>query len=196
MRAMTPQRNKAIRGKATSARRNAKRVTGRLALAAVLLSAPAACTVPWDQATVNQTAEGQAAGEKAATQTATAAAAAASASASAKPSASAAATKAPAAAGATAALQRTMTDVLGSVVAANPKPATADITAALTAAGVPARSLEVSAGRTPTGLEVDSMEAAAVQAKECVIGQIREGKVTVTVLPALSNGKCFVGAPA
>jgi hypothetical protein len=87
-----------------------------------------------------------------------------------------------------------MTDVLGRVVAANPKPATADITAALTAAGVPARSLEVSAGRTPTGLEVDSMEAAAVQAKECVIGQIRDGKVTVAVLPALSNGKCFVGA--
>lgn len=40
------------------------------------------------------------------------------------------------------------------------------------------------------------MEAAAVQAKECVIGQIRDGKVTVAVLPALSNGKCFVGAPA
>lgn len=89
-----------------------------------------------------------------------------------------------------------MADVLGSVVAANPRPATADITAALTAAGVSARSLEVSAGRTPTGLEVDSMEAAAVQAGECVIGQIRDGKVTVAVLPALSNGKCFVGAPA
>jgi protein tyrosine phosphatase (PTP) superfamily phosphohydrolase (DUF442 family) len=100
------------------------------------------------------------------------------------------------AAGTTAKLQQTMTDVLGSVVAANSKPATADITAALTAAGVSARHLEVSAGRTPTGLDVDSMEAAAVQGKECVIGQIRDGKVTVAVLPALSNGKCFVGAPA
>jgi hypothetical protein len=185
---MTLQRNKAFRGKPTGARGNAKRVSGRLALAAVLLSALAACAAPGDQATVNRTAEGQTAGEKAATQSATAASASAS--------ASAAAAKAPAPAGATAALQRTMTDVLGSVVAANSKPATAEITAALTAAGVPARNLEVSAGRTPTGLDVDSMEAAAVQGKECVIGQIREGKVTVAVLPALSNGKCFVGAPA
>ena len=183
---MTLRRNSAFRGEATGAREangaggNAKDVAGRLALAAVLLSALAACTAPGDQATVNQ----------AATQSATAA------SAPAKPPASAAVTKAPAAAGTTAKLQQTMTDVLGSVVAANSKPATADITAALTAAGVPARNLEVSAGRTPTGLDVDSMEAAAVQGKECVIGQIRDGKVTVAVLPALSNGKCFVGAPA
>lgn len=187
---MTLQRNEAFRGKATGARANAKWVTGRLALAAVVLSALAACTAPGDQVAVSPAAEGQAAGEQAAPQSAAAA------SAPAKPSASAAATTPAAAAGATAALQRTMTDVLGTVVAANPKPAAADLTAALTAAGVPARSLEVSAGRTPTGLEVDSMEAAAVQGKECVIGQIREGRVTVAVLPALSNGKCFVGAPA
>ena len=185
MRATTIQRNKALRGNATYARGNARKVAGRLALAVVVVSL-AACTAPADQATGNKTAEAQTAGEKAATLSATVA------TASATPSASAAATKA--ASGATAALQRTMADVLGSVVAANSKPATADITSALTAAGVPARSLEVSAGRTPTGLEVDSMEAAVVQAKECVIGQIRDRKVTVTVLPALSNGKCFVGA--
>ncbi|MGN7250118.1 DUF6993 domain-containing protein [Arthrobacter sp. SAFR-014] len=183
MRATTLQRNKALRGNATGALGNAKKVTGRLALAVVVVSL-AACTAPGDQATVHQTTEAPAAGEQAATQ--------ATAKPSAKPSAPAAATKD--ASAATAALQRTMAVVLESVVAANPKPATADITSALTAAGVPARSLEVSAGRTPTGLEVDSMEAAAVQAKECVIGQIRDGKVTVTLLPALSNGKCFVGA--
>ncbi|MBT2552355.1 hypothetical protein J7I89_04820 [Arthrobacter sp. ISL-5] len=89
-----------------------------------------------------------------------------------------------------------MTDALGSLTAGNPKPGTEQITAALTAAGVPARTLEVSAGRTPTGLDVDSIEAAAVRGKDCVVGQIRDGKVTVTVLPVLSNGKCFVGAPA
>ncbi|MFE5837887.1 DUF6993 domain-containing protein [Arthrobacter sp. NPDC056493] len=166
-------------------------VASRLALAVALLSVLAACTAPGDQATVNQAAEGQAAGTQAAKQSASQ-----SAPTSAGASAPASAATASASAGATAALQRTMTDVLGQVVAANPKPATADIAAALTAAGVPARSLEVSAGRTPTGLEVDSMEAAAVQANECVIGQIRDGKVTVAVLPALSNGKCFVGAPA
>jgi hypothetical protein len=88
-----------------------------------------------------------------------------------------------------------MADALGSLAAGNPKPGTEQITAALTAAGVPARTLEVSAGRTPTGLDVDSIEAASVQGKDCVFGQIRDGKVTVTVLPVLSNGKCFVGAP-
>lgn len=186
MRATTLQRNHALRGNATGAWGNTTRVTGRLALAVVLLSALAACTGSGDQATVSQPAAAQAA---------TGASALAKPS-STSPATNAPATGAPAAAASTAALQRTMTDVLGSVVAANSKPASADITAALTAAGVPARNLEVSAGRTPTGLDVDSMEAAAVQGKECVIGQIREGKVTVAVLPALSNGKCFVGAPA
>jgi hypothetical protein len=89
-----------------------------------------------------------------------------------------------------------MSDALGAVAAGTPKPGVEQIKQALTAAGVPAASLEVSAGRTPTGLDVDSMEAAAVLGKECVIGQIRNGKVTVTVLPVLANGKCFVGAPA
>lgn len=193
IRATTLQRNNAHRSTATGVRGKASGIAGRLAVAIVLLPALAACTAAGDQATVGQPAgSGQAAP--------------ATTAASAKPSASAAApgalaSSAPAAgsgasAGSTAALQRTITDVLGSVIKANAKPAQADITAALTAAGVPAKNLEVSAGRTPTGLEVDSMEAAAVQGKECVVGQIREGKVAVTVLPALSNGKCFVGAPA
>jgi hypothetical protein len=97
---------------------------------------------------------------------------------------------------ATAKLQKIMTDTLGAVAAAAPKPGTEQIRQALAAAGVPAATLEVSAGSTPTGLDVDSIEAASVQGKECVIGQIRNGKVTVTVLPVLASGKCFVGAPA
>ena len=87
-----------------------------------------------------------------------------------------------------------MTDALGAVVSGTPKPGTEQITQALTAAGFPAATLEVSASRTPTGLDVDSVEAAAVQGRKCVIGQIRDGKVTVTVLPVLASGKCFVGA--
>ena len=97
---------------------------------------------------------------------------------------------------ATAQLQKTMTDTLGAVAAAAPTPGTEQVRHALTAAGVPAATLEVSAGRTPTGLDVDSIEAASVQGRECVIGQIRDGKVTVTVLPVLASGKCFVGAAA
>ncbi|MFJ5694521.1 DUF6993 domain-containing protein [Arthrobacter sp. NPDC093125] len=104
------------------------------------------------------------------------------------------ATPSAAAGGPLATAQRKMTDALGAVVSGTPKPGTEQITQALTAAGFPAATLEVSASRTPTGLDVDSVEAAAVQGRECVIGQIRDGKVTVTVLPVLASGKCFVGA--
>lgn len=92
------------------------------------------------------------------------------------------------------AAKKKMTDALAAVAAGSPKPGTEQIRQALTAAGFPAATLEVTASRTPTGLDVDSVEAAAVQGGECVIGQIRDGKVTVTVLPVLASGKCFVGA--
>jgi hypothetical protein len=96
----------------------------------------------------------------------------------------------------TAKLQKTMSDTLGVVASGSPKPEAEQIRQALTAAGVPAATLEVSASRTPTGLDVDSIEAAALQGRDCVIGQIRDGKVTVAVLPVLAGGKCFVGAQA
>lgn len=66
--------------------------------------------------------------------------------------------------------------------------------AALTGAGIAPSALEVSVSRTPTGLEVDAIEAAALQGKDCVIGQIRDGSVSVTILPVLASGRCFVGA--
>ncbi|MNJ05760.1 hypothetical protein D3C73_1673000 [compost metagenome] len=47
--------------------------------------------------------------------------------------------------------------------------------------------------RTPRGLEVDAMEAAAQTGESCIMGQIRDGGVVVTVLPVLATGKCFVG---
>jgi hypothetical protein len=106
----------------------------------------------------------------------------------------AAATPSAAAGGALTAAQKKMTDTLAALAAGTPKPGTEEIRQALTAAGFPASTLEVSAGKTPTGLDVDSIEAAAVQGRDCVIGQIRDGKVTVTVLPVLAGGKCFVGA--
>jgi hypothetical protein len=94
---------------------------------------------------------------------------------------------------ATTRLRDTVTNALRGVAAANPKPGQEQVAAALTGAGVPAASLQLSAGRTPTGLEVDAIEAAALQGGDCVIGQIREGTVAVTVLPVLATGKCFVG---
>lgn len=97
-------------------------------------------------------------------------------------------------AGATAALRTKVTDVLGRLAAGTPKPSTAQVRDALGGAGVAAGLLEVSESATPTGLAADSIEAAVRQGKDCVIGQVREGAVTVTVLPVLASGKCFVGS--
>ena len=172
-RAMTPETKSGSKG-------YAGRMSGRFALAVLLLSSLAACS--------------SGASQQPGPDSAASGGASSGASSAATPASSAAAQAT--AAAATARLQRTMADALGSLTAGNPKPGTEQITSALTAAGVPARTLEVSAGRTPTGLEVDSIEAASVQGKDCVVGQIRDGKVSMTVLPVLSSGKCFVGAPA
>lgn len=95
---------------------------------------------------------------------------------------------------ATAVLRTKLTDVLGRLAAGTPKPSTAQVRDALIGAGVAAGSLAVSESTTPTGLAADSIEAAVRQDKDCVIGQVREGSVTVTVLPVLASGKCFVGS--
>ncbi|MDI3195136.1 hypothetical protein QK290_11945 [Pseudarthrobacter sp. AL07] len=93
-------------------------------------------------------------------------------------------------------LKQTVTDALGRLAAGTPRPATAQMTDALTGAGIAVAALEVSASRTPTGLEADAIEAAVLQGTKCVVGQVRDGSVTVIVLPVLASGKCFVGAPA
>lgn len=96
---------------------------------------------------------------------------------------------APAVAATTAAVE----SALKKLVASSPKPDREAVRAALAAAGIPQASLEVSVSRTPTGLDVDAMEAAALTGESCVMGQIRDGGVVVTVLPVLATGKCFVG---
>ncbi|GGH98705.1 hypothetical protein GCM10007170_31850 [Arthrobacter liuii] len=100
----------------------------------------------------------------------------------------------PADAAATETVKRTVTDALDKLAAGTPKPATAQVSEALTGAGIAPAVQQVSQSRTPTGLEADAIEAAVLQGKDCVIGQIREGAVTVTVLPVLASGKCFVGS--
>ncbi|MET3370053.1 UNVERIFIED_CONTAM: ABC-type transport system substrate-binding protein [Jeotgalibacillus campisalis] len=82
---------------------------------------------------------------------------------------------------------------LKTLVAGNPKPDRETLRAALVSAGIPNANVEVSVSRTPTGLDVDAMEAAALTGDSCVMGQIRDGGVVVTVLPVLATGKCFVG---
>ncbi|MDQ0673207.1 hypothetical protein QFZ36_000768 [Pseudarthrobacter siccitolerans] len=97
-------------------------------------------------------------------------------------------------AAATETAKKTVTDALGRLAAGSPKPATAQVADALTGAGIAPAALQVSQSRTPTGLEADAIEAAVLQGKDCIIGQVRDGAVTVTVLPLLASGKCFVGS--
>lgn len=95
---------------------------------------------------------------------------------------------------ATSAMKQTVADALNRLAAGTPKPATAQVAEALTGAGVAPAALEVSASRTPTGLAADAIESAVLQGADCVFGHIRDGSVTVTVLPVLASGKCFVGS--
>lgn len=95
---------------------------------------------------------------------------------------------------AAAGLRTQVTDVLGRLAAGTPKPSRAQVRDALAGAGIDPGSLEVTESVTPTGLAADSIEAAVLQGKDCVIGQVREGAVTVTVMPVLASGKCFVGS--
>lgn len=93
----------------------------------------------------------------------------------------------------TAALKQTMESALKSIAAASPKPAQDAVRAQLVSAGIPGSAVEVSASKTPTGLDVDAIAAAARLDKDCVMGEIRDGQVSVSVLPVLASGKCFVG---
>lgn len=74
------------------------------------------------------------------------------------------------------------------------KPNTGQVVEALAAAGFTGPGVEVTATRTPTGLEADAVESAVLQDDDCIIGHVREGTVTVTVLPVLATGRCFVGS--
>lgn len=93
----------------------------------------------------------------------------------------------------TAALKQTVESVLKTIAADTAKPAQDALRSQLVSAGIPASAVEVSTSKTPTGLDVDAIEAAARLDKDCVMGEIRDGQVSVSVLPVLASGKCFVG---
>ncbi|MFE4227149.1 DUF6993 domain-containing protein [Arthrobacter sp. NPDC056886] len=73
------------------------------------------------------------------------------------------------------------------------QPQTAGIRATLVKAGIPAGDVEVTAGRTPTGLAADAVEAGVRDASSCIVAQIRNGSVAVSVLPILASGRCLAG---
>ncbi len=74
------------------------------------------------------------------------------------------------------------------------QPQTAGIRESLVNAGIPAGDVEVTARRTPTGLAADAVEAGVRDGSSCIVAQIRNGSVTVSVLPVLASGRCLVGA--
>ena len=84
-------------------------------------------------------------------------------------------------------------DALDSLAAQTPEPGAEELRAAFVSAGAEAGAVEVSIDTTPTGLEVDAMTGAVPIGESCVFGHIRDGAVTVTQLPVLADGLCFVG---
>ncbi|WP_420713938.1 DUF6993 domain-containing protein [Arthrobacter sp. H14-L1] len=76
----------------------------------------------------------------------------------------------------------------------SPQPESGQVQAALTGVGILPAMTEVSASRTPTGLKADGVEAGVLSGTQCVMAKIRDGQVSVAVLPVLPSGKCFVGS--
>ncbi|WP_235563221.1 DUF6993 domain-containing protein [Arthrobacter sp. Soil782] len=91
------------------------------------------------------------------------------------------------------ALTSSLEDSLSSLAAETADPDAEALLAAFEAAGADPRSVEVSIDTTPTGLQVDAMTAAVPLGDTCVFGHIRDGSSTVTQLPVLASGRCFVG---
>lgn len=83
---------------------------------------------------------------------------------------------------------------LTTLAAGSKTPNREQMMAAMVKAGAVGEKVELSLDITPTGLAVDAIEAATPVAEECVIGQVRDGHVTVTILPVLASGLCFVGS--
>ncbi|MBT1002789.1 hypothetical protein KIH31_09240 [Paenarthrobacter sp. DKR-5] len=82
---------------------------------------------------------------------------------------------------------------LQALAASSPQPSRDQVKAALVKAGAAPAAIEVSASTTPTGLAVDALTAAVLDGRQCVMGQVRSGTVSTTVLPVLANGRCFIG---
>lgn len=86
-----------------------------------------------------------------------------------------------------------VTEALNSIAALTPEADAEALRAAFETAGIDPAAVEVSLDTTPTGLEVDAMTAAAPVGGSCIFGHIREGVATVTQLPVLADGHCFIG---
>ena len=86
-----------------------------------------------------------------------------------------------------------LTSSLTALAATTPAPDRDQLLTAFVDAGFRGDFVEVSLDRTPTGLGVDSIRGAAINGDTCLFGEVREGQVSVTALPILDSGYCFVG---
>lgn len=82
---------------------------------------------------------------------------------------------------------------LQELLAKDGDPSKEQIASAIEAAGFGSKDVEISNDTTPTGLEVEAIEAAVQLDGECIVAQLRHGKVAVTIMPVLATGHCFVG---
>ncbi|GAB3531549.1 hypothetical protein GCM10027403_02110 [Arthrobacter tecti] len=95
--------------------------------------------------------------------------------------------------GAAAAFASEVGETLAALAAELPEPGREAVREAFITAGAEEGSVEVSLDTTPTGLEVDAITGAVAVESVCVFGHVRDGQVSVTQLPVLAGGDCFVG---
>lgn len=88
---------------------------------------------------------------------------------------------------------QTAQTALAKLVAESPEPSREAVRAAWVSAGFSTEEVEVSQDGTPTGLAVDAIVSAAPDGTECLIGEIRDGKLAMSTAPALTNGQCLLG---
>ena len=88
---------------------------------------------------------------------------------------------------------QTAQTALAKLVAESPEPSREAVRAAWVSAGFSTEEVEVSQDGTPTGFAVDAIVSAAPDGTECLIGEIRDGKLAMSIAPALTNGQCLLG---
>lgn len=82
---------------------------------------------------------------------------------------------------------------LSALLSFTPEPSTTEIRDYLIKEGLKADHLQVSATTTPTGLKADSTTVGWANGENCIMGFIADQKSSVSVLPVLPDGTCFIG---
>lgn len=86
-----------------------------------------------------------------------------------------------------------LSQTLSALLSFNSSPSTTEIRDYLTKEGIPSANLQISATKTPTGLKADATEIGWANTDTCIMGFIADAKSSVSILPALPDGSCFVG---